>query len=258
MSRSADTSRTLVAVDDRRTGGTVRLIRRELRSRQVDIAEAAGVSQSTVSDIELGRIGSMDVATIRSVVEAMGAVLVVDVRWRGADLARLRDRDHAAIVEQVVAMLGRSGWEVIVEWTFSRYGERGSIDVVGWHPGRRSLVIVEVKSRLVDLQDLLSTLGRKVRIAPAILSAERGWRPETVGRLVVVREAGLARAVAATHAATLASALPDRGRRCRRWLDDPRGPLSGLWFLSPGTAGGGTKRVPAGGGRVRRVHPRGR
>ncbi len=238
-------------MDERRAGGTIRLIRRELRRRQVDLAEAAGVSQSTVSDIELGRLGTMELATIRSVVEAVGAELVVDVRWRGADLARLRDRAHAELVEHLVAMLGGLGWEIVVEWTFNHFGERGSIDIVAWHPARRALLIIEVKSRLVDLQDLLSTLGRKVRLAPKLLAAERGWRPETVGMLVVVRESSVARAVAQAHRAIMAAALPDRGRRCRQWLHDPRGPLHGLWFLSP-TAGGGTKSIPAARGRVHR------
>ena len=248
---------TLLAVDDRRVGDTVRLIRRELRSRQVDVAATAGVSQSTVSDIELGRFGSMDVSTIRSVVRALGAELVIDVRWRGADLARLRDRDHAAIVEQIVAILRRSGWEVLVEWSFNHFGERGSIDIVGWHPRYRSLLVVEVKSRLVDLQDLLSTLDRKVRLAPGLLRIERGWRPEAVGRLVVVRESGFARSVASVHGSIFEAALPDRSRRCRGWIQEPRGPLRGLWFLS-GTAVGGARRNSSGDRRVRRPLARGR
>jgi transcriptional regulator with XRE-family HTH domain len=241
-------------MDDRRLGETVRRIRRESGLRQVDVAGTAGVSRSTVSDVERGLIETMDVGTVRAVIVAVGAHLVLDVRWRGADLARLMDRDHASIVERVVVLLRRSGWEVIVEWSFSHFGERGSVDVVAWHPSRRALLVVEVKSRIVDLQDLLSTLDRKSRLAPRILSAERGWRPDIVGRMVVAREAGPNRAVAATHAATLGSALPDRSRRCRRWILDPSGPLAGLWLLSD-SAPGGVRSVPAGARRVR-VRPR--
>lgn len=238
-------------MDDRRLGASVRLIRTRLRLRQVDLAAAAAVSQSTVSDVERGAIDSMSVATLRGIVAALGATIVLDVRWRGGDLARLIDRDHAAVVHQVVGLLRRGDWTVAVEWSFNHYGERGSVDVVAWHPNRRALAVIEVKSRLTDLQDLLSTLDRKARIAPRLLAVERGWRPESIGKIVIVRDTAASRSIAGRHAAMLAVSLPDGSRRSRRWISEPIGALAGLWFLSD-IAKSDSRTVPIDANRVRR------
>ncbi len=237
-------------MDDRKVGEAIRRIRHELGLRQVDLAAAAGRAQATISEIERGHVGSMTVDSVRSVAAALGATLGLEVRWRGADLARLLDREHARIVESVVGVVRTAGWEVTVEWSFSHFGERGSIDVLGWSPIRRALLIVEVKSQLVDLQDLLATLDRKARLAPKLLAGERGWRPEIVGKIVVVRDSTVTRSIVSAHARTFASALPARSRECRAWLRDPARPLAGLWFLSDITGDDSGTRSPAS-GRVR-------
>jgi hypothetical protein len=48
-------------------------------------------------------------------------------------------------VKTVVSRLGGS-WQVVVEYTFNHYGDRGSVDVVAWHAGAGALLLVEVKS----------------------------------------------------------------------------------------------------------------
>jgi transcriptional regulator with XRE-family HTH domain len=58
----------------------------------------------------------------------------------------------------------------------------------------------------------------------------------------------------AEHAITFGSMLPQRGHEVRRWLADPRGPLAGLWFLSP-TNGGRTDGTRSVAQRVRRLIP---
>ena len=42
------------------------------------------------------------------------------------------------IVEHVVAATRASGWEVLVEYGFNHYGDRGSVDVLAWHAGSRA------------------------------------------------------------------------------------------------------------------------
>ena len=62
----------------------------------------------------------------------------------------------------------------MVEYTFNHYGERGSVDVVAYHAGHRALLIVEVKTRLTDLQAFLASFGRKLRVVPALVRDDRG------------------------------------------------------------------------------------
>jgi hypothetical protein len=99
-------------------------------------------------------------------------------RWRGPELARLLDQRHSEVVAAVVEALRRHGWEARPELTFSRWGERGSIDVFAWDPDLRVVLVVECKSVVVDLQDLLSTMDRKRRLAADIAQDELGWSRE--------------------------------------------------------------------------------
>lgn len=76
-------------------------------------------------------------------------------------------------MEWTVKWLQSAGWEVIPEVTFQVRGERGSIDVLSRH-GNGAMLVIEVKSVVPDIQALLSSLDRKVRLA-AEIGRERGW-----------------------------------------------------------------------------------
>jgi hypothetical protein len=71
------------------------------------------------------------------------------------------------------------------EVSFNHYGDRGSCDLVALHPGAQALLVVEVKSRLGDVQDTLRRLDTKARLGP-MLAEQLGWpRPQLVGRALV-------------------------------------------------------------------------
>jgi hypothetical protein len=190
------------------------------------------VDQTTVSLIETGRISAFTVNTVRLVADAVGIPIELWPRMSAADVSRLLDEGHARLVETVLRLLHHHGWETIAEYTFSHYGERGSVDIVAWHAATRTLLIVEIKTILLDVQDLLATLDRKCRVVPQLLARERGWHPLVVARLVVVEDRSTARSVVGAHRATFESVLPGRSRASRRWVAAPSGPLAGLWFLS--------------------------
>jgi len=142
------------------------------------------------------------------------------------------DARHAALVEQVVARLAPLGWEVTVEYTFSRFGDKGAVDVIGWRAQERALLLVEVKSELDNLQNMLSVLDRKTRLVPALLALERDWRAAVVGAILVMPDRSTFRDGIARFRATFAAALPSRNVEIRRWLAQPGpGPLRGTWFL---------------------------
>ena len=51
------------------------------------------------------------------------------------------------------------------EVSFSIYGERGIIDILAWHPSRRMLLVIELKTEIVEVNEMLGTLDRRRRLA---------------------------------------------------------------------------------------------
>ena len=228
-------------------GRAIRALRRRRGWTQEVLGEKSGTSQSAVSRCEGGKADTLTWRTIVRIAEALGARASVTAYWQGEDLDRLLDAAHAGLVDQVVQILTDAEWEVVPEATFSTYGERGSIDVLAYHPPTGALLVIEVKSTVPDMQGMLSTLDRKVRLAPRI-AAERGWMPSSVSRLLVIGEDRTSRRRLHDHAATVNQLMPLRTVAMRRWLRAPSGPVGGVLFLTP------SQSTPAR-RRVRRVAP---
>jgi transcriptional regulator with XRE-family HTH domain len=214
-----------------RLGRQFRALRVRSRKRQADVGAAARLSRSKVSRVERGLIGSVGVADLDRLANALGATLEIRLRWNGEALDRLLDEAHAGIVDTVVAMLRAAGWEVAVEVSFSIWGERGSIDILAYHRMTGIVLVVEVKSVVPDSQAMLHALDRKTRLARQI-AEERGWRVSHVARLLVVGASSTARRRVARLGATYDTAFPTRGVEVRNWLRHPAGPMSGLLFVS--------------------------
>jgi transcriptional regulator with XRE-family HTH domain len=217
-------------MDHVRLGSALRSIRLELRLRQIDVAGRAGVCQQTVSSVEAGRWSRLSVEALEAVADALGAQLQVGIRWRGPGLARLLDRRHARLQDLVAQWLVAEGWEVRVEESFSHFGERGSVDIIAWRADVGALLVVEIKSEIVDMQDTLRSLDAKARLMPVLARRDRGWDARHVGVLLVLPEASIHRKVVAGHAA-MSIALPARNVAVRRWLREPAGDMRGIWFF---------------------------
>jgi transcriptional regulator with XRE-family HTH domain len=235
-------------VNDAQVGSIFRAIRIRRGLTQTELAAAAGVSQSTVSSIECGQLGGVALPLTRRVAATLTVSITVEARWRGGETARLLDERHAALVQAAAATLTAAGWVVWPEKTFSVYGERGSIDVLGWHPSSRAAIAIEAKTRIPDLQDLLSTMDRKRRLLPAISRAER-WTPVAFASVLVVADQTWARNQVRRYSGLFDSALPARTVEVRNWLARPVGDLRGVWFLLD-TRVGGAQRKPGGAMRV--------
>ena len=216
-----------------RFGRGVRALRIRRRWRQSDLAAAAHVSPTVVARIERGASDGIPPRKLDAVAAALGARTDLRLSWNGEALDRLLDAGHAAVVEIVATILRGLGWEVVIEATFWVRGERGSVDILAWHAGSRVVLIIEIKSVVPDVQAMLASIDRKVRLAKAI-AAERGWSPVAVGALLVIGEDRTARRRIEAHASTFAESFPDRAVAVRRWLaaPEPARPLRGLWFLS--------------------------
>lgn len=226
-------------------------VRIHLRLRQQDVARRAGIGRWKIVLIEAANIGSLTVDDLRNAFDALGVRLDLTASYQGAGLDRLLDEVHARLVGQVVACLRAIGWSAEVEVSFAIYADRGSIDILAWHPAELALAVFEVKSELASLDGLLRPLDVKVRRAAEVALQRFGWHAVSVSRIVVLPENSASRRAVARHFAVLDQALPLRSREIRRWLRNPRGAIAGVWFLSDdGTAD--TSRNPSSIRRVRK------
>lgn len=234
-----------------RIGLGLRALRRRRRWRQLDLALAAGVSQTMVSLIERGHGDQVSIKTLLAVAAALEARLVLQIRWRAGDLDRLLDADHALVSAEIVRRLHLAGWETRVEVTYAVRGSSGSIDVLAWHPATRSLLVIEVKTEITSAEATLRKLDEKARVAALVALERFGWRPATTSRLLVVEDSSTSRRRLDAHAALFDAALPFGGVAFRRWLANPDMAVSGRMFLPPSNGGAGIQRR-GGRHRVRR------
>ena len=231
-----------------RLGRVMRALRLRQSLTQAAVALRAGVSRQTVSSIERGQGRGVTLRQVEAILSALGARGDLRVMWNGPELDRMLDAAHAWIGASVKRRLERWGWVVRVEVSFNHYGERGRIDLLAWHPPSRTVAVIEVKSALVDVQQLLGSLDVKVRIARQV-AAQLGWDVRhIVPAIVFAGDRTTRRRLAAVD--TLFDRFALRGRSCVTWLRQPGSVPSGvLWFVRlPPTVGGvlGRQRVRKG------------
>lgn len=232
---------------DQRIGMAIRFLRIRRRWRQRDLAQRAGVSQSVVSRLERGHLGTLSLDTIRAIAAALDIRVDVVARWRAGDLDRMLSAGHSALNEAVSRRLvDLDGWEFAPEVSFSIFGERGVIDILAWHAASRSLIVIELKTELVDFNELIGTIDRKRRHA-AEIARERGWlaQASSVSVWVIVADSSTNRRRAADHATMLRAAFPLDGRAIRSWLARPVGAIGCLSFWSSSLPGTATAPSPA-------------
>ena len=238
-------------MDALRLGAVFRAVRLRRGWRQLDVALAARVSTATVSRIERGQFHSLAVG----VVGRVGAVLEIRLdwipRWRGGELDRMLNSGHAAMHETAALQFAGTEWLLSAEVTFAIYGERGVIDILAFHPPTGALLVIELKTDVVDVQGLIGAVDRYRRLAPKI-ARERGWEVRSVSCWVLLRDMPSNHRRLAAHATVLRNAFPEDGRRMRGWLRRPFGTVAALSFLSDSHA----RKASATSAGVRRVRRR--
>lgn len=189
-------------------------------------------------------------ATVEAILAGLGARLDLRVQWNGPELDRLLDAGHATLGAVVKRRLERWRWVVRVEVSYSRYGERGRIDLLAWHPATCVLLVVELKTDLVDVQSLLGTLDAKTRLGRHV-ATQVGWDVRAVVPAIVFTEHRTTRH-RIERLATLFDRYSLRGRSALSWLRRPAGIPSGLLWLAA-VPGPTPSRSAA--PRVRRARP---
>jgi transcriptional regulator with XRE-family HTH domain len=220
----------------------MRLVRRRRGWRQADLAERSKLSQASISRIERGHIGTHSVDSIRAAAAVLDIRVDVVPRWRGGDLDRLLNARHSALHEEVARWFKSRypAWELAPEVSFAIYADRGIVDILAWHPGRRAILVIELKTQITDVNELLGTFDRKRRLAKQIANS-RGWDATTVSAWLIVADSRTNRRRIETHETMLRAALPGSTRGMRAWLKDPVLPFGALSFWP-----GRRARLPAG------------
>ncbi|MEA2622174.1 MAG: Helix-turn-helix domain [Chloroflexota bacterium] len=225
-------------MNDLRVSAAIRAVRIRRGLRQADVATSAECSRALVSLIERGHVDGVPVSTLRRVARVLEIQLDLTARWRGGDLDRLLNAGHAAFHESVARFFAdRAAWTTAPEVTFSIYGERGVIDVVAWHAATRTILIIELKTVLVDVHDLIATADRRKRLGRQI-AAERGWDAATVAYWVILANTRTNQRRIKAHETVLRRAFPAGGREIRQWLGAPVGAISALslWTNANGSS----------------------
>jgi transcriptional regulator with XRE-family HTH domain len=237
-------------VQDVELGGTIRALRHRRGWRQVDLARRAGVSASLVGCVERGQVEGVSIRSVRKVAASLGVRLGWDAGYRGAELARLCDADHAGVADMMLRRLRHGGWLAEAEVSFNSYGDRGRIDVLAWHPASGTLAVIEIKTVIADVQDALGLLDVKRRLAVGV-ARSLGWRASVAVPVLIVAAGSTNRRRVDAHA-DLFAGLELRGRPAQAWLRVPNGrPKGVLLFVEvPHRSDSGLRK--AGRQRVRR------
>jgi transcriptional regulator with XRE-family HTH domain len=217
-------------MDRQRVGAAFRAVRVRKLWRQRDVADRANVSSSVVSLIENGRLDEVAPRTLRRVALVLGIRIETSVRLPHGEVDRLLNAGHAALHEELARYLdGLAGWLHVPEVSFAVFGERGVIDILAYHRPTRCLLVIELKTEFVSLEDLLTSMDRRLRLAKGI-ARDRDWDATSVSGWVVMTESDANRRRVRSLGTVLRSAFPADGRAMRRWLRQPSGSIRALSF----------------------------
>ncbi len=180
--------------------------------------------------VERGRARELRLDLIVRIIEALGGTVSLQVQWQGGDLNRLLNARHSALHESVARYFtDLPDWVLAPEVSFSIRGEKGIVDILAWHAATRTLLVIELKTEIVDVNELMGTADRKRRLA-ADIGRERGWHPLVVATWLIVADGKTNRRRVAAHRTTLRSVFPAEGRSINSWLRDPKGSVACLSF----------------------------
>ncbi len=217
-------------MDDIKVGAVVRAVRIKSSLTQAEVARLGSVRPPDVSHLERGSVDDLTVSVVRRIVRVLGMRLELLPRWKGMELDRLVNGAHAALQAAVLMWLARQpGWLVLPEVTYSIFGDRGAIDLLAWHAATRTVLIIELKTLLVDAAEVAREMDRRTRLALEI-AAGQGWAATTVARWVIFADNRTNRRHVERFAPILRRPGTIDGRAMRSWLRAPNGAVSALSF----------------------------
>jgi len=169
---------------------------------------------------------------------------------RAGEVERVASSRHAELANVLIDVLSQEGWVPRPEVSFNSRGERGLIDVLAWHPATGALLLLEIKTEIVDVGELFGTLDRKRRFAPEI-ARQLGFSPASISTALVVADTHTNHRRVTAHAATFGAVLPEGGQRFRAFIRQPLGIINAVAYW-PYRHSGKTRLLGGGARRVNR------
>lgn len=223
-------------MEDAQLGARIKAVRLKLRRTQVGLAGDAGVRPIDISHLEHGVLDDLPLPMMRRIVSVLGMWIELKPKWQGVELDRLTSGAHDSLQRAVIERFARlPGWVAVPEVTYSIFGERGSVDVLAWHEATRSLLVIELKTVLVGVGEIVRTLDQRERLATEI-AAGRGWHATSVSIWQVFTDTRTNRRQVEQHAALLRRSGAIDGQAMRAWLRRPSGAVSALSFVTAPSA----------------------
>ena len=235
------------------SGGVLRAVRLHRRQRQSDVAVSGGRQPVHVSRAEHGRLDRALVRATRSRSRpswTSSSSLMpagTPATWTGSSTVPTHRSS-----KQVVRELRRSAGRWSSNSGSTTTGTEGRWMCWRGTPATRTLLIVEVKSILTDLQATFTSFAPRCAIVPMLAAPgpRLGRHGQSVDSLSCREPRRIAPRGAPPGDLRRRAAGPD-ARDSARGSGDPNGSLAGLWFLSSIPTGTATNVI-----RVRRWPPR--
>jgi transcriptional regulator with XRE-family HTH domain len=223
-------------------------VRAERRRRQLTLralAESAGVTCSTVHNVEAGRPASLEI--LERIGRALRLELRVELTSARAGVVRSEDPVHAAMGEIEAVQFANPGFAALgvrtnLDVPFQHYQHAGRADFVAWTTEPARLLHLENRTQFPNTQAALGSFNAKRAYLGGELAARLGvgrWQHET--HVIVALWSAEALHALRLRSATWRAACPDSGSFAAWWQADP-----------PATAGRSSELViwdPLAGGR---------
>lgn len=202
---------------------------------QRELATIVGVSRPLITAIEAGHTApSLDL--VQRIAAALGLEIDIVARQPLVAFPKPGDQVHAWCSGHVDRRLRAAGWETRREQTIVLARAHGWIDLLAFDPRTRTLVIVEIKTRIDDLGAIERQLGWYERDAPQI-AQRHGWRPRRIDTWLLILASEEAEAAIRDQREVLRLGFPVRASDMRQVLAGverpPRG--RGLALIDPAT-----------------------
>jgi len=218
-------------------GAAIKRTRLECHWTQADLADRLHSTQSQISRLESGTRRHIDGPLASRAIALLGIRVDFDAQTLGmAGRREQRDLVHATCSAYVARRLAPGGWETRLEVEIGTGRYRGWIDVLGFRPADRSLLIGEVKTEILDLGAIQRTLAwyeREAWKAARLL----GWNAQRSTAVLLVLATAENDARVSVNRAGLKASFPTKARQLQQWVDSPgsTAPPPAIAMINPRT-----------------------